>query len=198
MKKLLLTSNGFASPNIGKRFLELVGKNPEMIRVLFVPTASQTEHEMSYVYVSEKELIDLGIPRENIVWVGKLEDADIADYDAIYVCGGNTFYLMSEVRKTGFDKKIIDFVNNGKVYVGVSAGSIIACPDISIAESFDSNDVNLKDTTGLNFIDKVITPHYQRKERVIIDAWEEKHSHGVIRLNDGCAVEFLGEKIDVI
>lgn len=197
MKKILLTSDGFTNPNIGKRFLELLGKNPGETKILFVPTASQTEHEMSYVYESEKELIDLGISKENIVWPNTLENIETKNYDAMYVCGGNTFHLMNEIRKASFDKKIIDFINSGKVYVGVSAGSIIMCPDISISESFDPNDVSLKNTAGLHMTSKVIAPHYQRKEKSVIDRWEQSHNYEVIRLNDGQAVEVLdnGENI---
>jgi len=198
MKKLLLTSDGFVNPKIRQRFLELVGKNPKDIKVLFIPTASRGEHEMSYVYESEKELIETGIPKENTVWAQSLKNIKTADYDAMYVCGGNTFYLMNEIKKTGFDKKIIDFINSGKVYVGVSAGSIIMCPDVSISESFDQNDVNIQDTVGLNMISKVITPHYQRKEKEIIDNWEKSHNYEVIRLNDGQGVEVLGEDMKIV
>lgn len=199
MERLLLTSDGFTNPNIGKRFLELVGKNSKDIKVLFIPTASRGEDEMSYVYESEKELIDLGILKENIIWAKDLSEANTNDMDVMYVCGGNTFYLLSEIRKTGFDKKIIDFVNSGKVYIGVSAGSIIMCPDISISAPFDPNDVGLQDTTGLKMINKVITPHYQRKEKEVIDEIEKKLNWDVIiRLNDGQAVEVLGEDLKVI
>ncbi len=189
MKKLLLTSDGFVNPRIGKRFIELIGKDPKNIRVLFIPTAAQGEVEMSYVHESEKELVNLGIPKESIVWANDLKSAHTEYCDAIYVCGGNTFYLMDEIRKTGFDKKIIDFINSGKVYVGVSAGSIIMCPDISISAPFDPNNVGLKDMAGLNITDKVITPHYQRKEKEMIDNWEKSHSYEVVRLNDGEAME---------
>lgn len=166
-----------------------MGKNPKGIKVLFIPTAAQGEHEMPYVYKSEKELIDLGILEANIVWANNLETTETENYDAMYVCGGNTFFLMNEIRKTSFDKKIIDFVRSGRVYVGVSAGSVIMCPDISISEPFDLNDVELKDTSGLHITSKIITPHYQRKEKAIINEWEKVHDYEVVRLNDGQAME---------
>jgi dipeptidase E len=189
MKKLLLTSDSFANPGIGKRFLELVGKDPAQIIVLFIATASRTEEEILYVRKSEEELMGLGILKPHIVWASDLKDFSVDGYDAIYVCGGNTFHLLHEIRRTGFDKKIIDFINNGGVYVGVSAGSIIMGPDISIAAPFDENDVGLEDFSGLNIIKSAIAPHYQRKERAIIDAWEHSHAYKVLRLNDGQAVD---------
>jgi dipeptidase E len=197
MKKLLLTSDGFKNPNIGKRFLELADKYPKDIKVLFIATASQTEEEMSYVYESEKELIDLGITREHIVWADSLENIETQDYDAMYVCGGNTFHLLNEVRKTGFDKKIVEFVNSGKLYVGVSAGSIIACPSILTAKNGDQNKVGITDLTGLGFVQDVITPHYNEKEEEIIKKFEQESNYKILRLPDGQALEVLGnlEKI---
>jgi peptidase E len=84
------------------------------------------------------------------------------------------------------------------LYVGVSAGTIIACPDASIAAPFDDNRVGLKDMSALNVIDKVITPHYQHKEKAIIDKWEKDNSYTVIRLNDGQAVVVINNNIQVI
>lgn len=198
MKKLLLTSDGFTNPNIGHRFLELAHKKPDSLRVLFVPTAALGEAEMSYVYESEEELTEFGILKKNIIWAEDLNNLDIDNYDVIYVCGGNTFYLLNEIRQTKFDQKIIDFINQGGLYVGVSAGSIIVCPDISIAAPFDPNDIGLQDTTGLKIIDKVITPHYQNKEKQIIDEWKRGHAYKIIRLNDGQAFEVSDRQEKVI
>src|SRR5947207_2157169 len=133
MKKLLLTSDAFTNHRIGEEFLNLLNKKPGDTKVLFIPTASEYKlengEEMFYVKESEKELIDLGILKENIFWldVKNVEAAgDLSVYDVIYVCGGNTFYLLHKLKEIGFDKKIIELVESGKVYVGVSAGSVIA------------------------------------------------------------------------
>lgn len=45
MKKLLLTSDGLVNPKIGQQFLELIGKDPKEIRVLFIPTAAEYKFE---------------------------------------------------------------------------------------------------------------------------------------------------------
>jgi peptidase E len=192
MKKLLLTSTGFTNPKLGERFLHLLNKEPSQTMVLFIPTASRSENEMKYIKESENELVQLGIPRENIVWLDVNNVAAIGDinrFDAIYVCGGNTFFLMKKLKDTGLDKKIIELVNQGRVYVGVSAGSVIAGPVISIAGPFDENEVGLKDMTGLNLVNEVITPHYDKKEKSIIDEFIEKLPYKVIPITDNQALE---------
>ena len=197
-KKLLLTSDGFANPNIGKRFLELIGKESKDVKVLFIPTASQAETEMSYVYESEKELIDLGVQKQNIFWARKLEDAKPENFDVMYVCGGNTFYLLNEIRKIGFDKKIIDFVNDEKVYVGVSAGSIIMCPSILTAKNGDKNIVGLTDLSGFNLVKEIITPHYTENDEEIIKTFEQENKCRILRLRDGQALEIIGNDSKII
>jgi dipeptidase E len=106
MKKLLLTSDGFENHKIAEKFVELIAKDVDKAKIFFVPTAAYGEETMSYVYESEKELLDIGVLKENIIWAEDLQNTDLNDYDVIYVCGGNTFYLLNEIRNTGFDKKL--------------------------------------------------------------------------------------------
>jgi dipeptidase E len=82
-------------------------------------------------------------------------------YNVIYVYGGNTFYLMHYANISGF-KKNIDKIIENKIYVGVSAGTIIACSDITPAgwEGHDQNYIGLEDMSGMNLIPYVIMPHW--------------------------------------
>lgn len=187
MTKLLLTSTGLASQNVANQFLEIINKSASQIKVIFVPVAARSEEELKYVGESKKELIDLGILENNIKTLNldsPILFAEIREFDVVYVCGGNTFYLLKKVRETGFDKAIKEFVKNDKLYFGVSAGSILACPNIDIASPFDENDVSLADLTGLHLTDVIVSPHYCEKEKPIIDSFKEKSQYEVITLTD--------------
>ena|SRR3989344_2870521 len=198
IKKILLTSDGFVNSKIGHEFLALIGKKPIDIKVLFVTTASRLEEEKFYVKDSEKELIEFGLAKENILWVDNLENIEIENYDVVYVCGGNTFYLMHEMRRTGFDKQIINFINSGKVYVGVSAGSVIMGPMILHVKNLDKNDIGLKDMNGFNVTDKIILPHYKNEEEEKVKEFERENHCEVLRLQDGQALEVLGADVRII
>jgi dipeptidase E len=195
--KLILTSTGFENPNLSKKFLKLVKKSPSEIKILFIPIAARTKEELKYVKESKQELLNLGI-KKIIELKEKIDYSKIKDFDAVYICGGNTFYLLNKFRKLGFDKLIKRFVKNGKVFVGVSAGSIIAGPNIEIASPFDKNKVNLKNLTGLNLIDVVVSPHYCKKEERIIENFKKKSKYKVIPLTDKQALLVLGNKIKII
>ncbi len=159
--KLLLTSAGFSNLVIGQKFLELLNKPANEAKILFIPTASRTEEENFYVNKSKEELIGLGIKNENIA-ILDLQNFpsfnQILEYNAIYVCGGNTYYLSHKLKEIKFDNIIKKAVQSGILYIGVSAGSIFASPDISISR--DKNDVGSIDLTGMNLTEIVPIVHY--------------------------------------
>ncbi|MDR2600033.1 MAG: Type 1 glutamine amidotransferase-like domain-containing protein [Oscillospiraceae bacterium] len=129
MKNILLTANGFENRNIGKKFMEILDKKPSQIKVIFVPTAAINPGAIEVLPKCMHDLLDLGIPADNIKVYDlhyKMEYNELIDYDAIYFCGGNTEYLLKRINETGFKTPLIEFIENGGVYIGVSAGSIIS------------------------------------------------------------------------
>ena len=203
--KLLLTSNGFENPEIAKEFLRLVGKPAEEIKILFIPIASRSIDERNYANKSKQELYDIGIKYENIriLNINKkpLSEAEMFDYDTIYICGGNTFYLMQRLRETKFHQKIKQYLKKSGVYVGVSAGSIILGSDIEIAglgKTGDENDIGLEDFKGLNLINQVIYTHYIKSEEQLIRNYEKKTKQKVLRLKDNQALLINNKQEKVI
>ncbi len=194
--KLLLTSTGLANEKITSKFLELINKPVSKVKILFIPTAARTKEELYYANVSKKELLNLGIRKVNIQIIDLGKPLKLKDFDVIYVCGGNTFYLLKKVRDSGFDRIVKEAVKQGKLYFGVSAGSILVCPNIDIASPFDPNNVNLKDLTGLNLIEEVLSPHYTEKEKEIIGKYRKKYK--IITLTDNQALVVIDNKQEII
>jgi dipeptidase E len=188
--KLLLTSNVFENKEIGTIFKKLFEKNINQVKILFIPTAARTDEELHYVEESKTKLLDLGILKSNIFsyYPEKLENSNFDEFDCIYVCGGNTYYLLNVIKKSRFDKKIIELVNNGVVYVGVSAGSIIAGPNISITGDFDENDCGITDLTSLNLTETIVSPHFCDNEKEYVSEFRKKSNCPVIGLKDNEAV----------
>lgn len=185
--KLLLTSAGFENPKVGEKFVDLVGKPASKMRVIFVPTASRTKEELKYVDEAKKELLNIGVQSKNIKTLHldhHISYGEVKEFDVIYVCGGNTFFLLSRVRETGFDKVIKQFLKEAKVYVGVSAGSILVGPNTEIAIPYDENDVGITDFSGLHLIDVIITPHYTPAEKKTIDKYRRQSGYKVVPLTD--------------
>jgi len=186
--KLLLTSNGWkTNKKIKKIFLKMLNKPVSEVKVLVVSVSSNTKDENKHLSYHLNELEKLGIRRENINVLNEKKKPKTRFFDAIYVCGGNTFLYMYFLRKTGWDKIIKNLVKNGCFYFGISAGSVIAGKRIDIANigsNPDENIVNLKNYRGLNLVPFCIYPHYTKKDEEAIKDFEIKKKCKIIRLRD--------------
>ena len=161
VKKLFLTSY---FKEVAAFLPEFAGELHEK-KIVFIPTASNVEKVNFFVNSGKKALENLGA----IVDVLDLSTANekemkvkIADSEIIYVTGGNTFFLLQEMKRTGADILIKNAVNSGKIYIGESAGAIITAPNIEYISSMDSikKAPNLSNYEALSIVDFYTVPHY--------------------------------------
>jgi len=84
----------------------------------------------------------------------------------IWAGGGNSFYLLQEVRRSGFDKILITKINEGIPYVGTSAGSIILAPNIESVRFADDpgKAPKLGSFDGLNLFPLVAFAHFDNPD----------------------------------
>lgn len=146
MKKILLTSTGLENKVIKKKFLELVNKNPDDIHALFITTAAIEPDAIMVLPKCLEDLTDCGIPMNNITVydMHKLISYDnIRKYDVVYVCGGETSYLVDRINEIGFKDLIDQYIANDGIYIGVSAGSVAASGKYSNGLDFLKNKVNV-------------------------------------------------------
>ena len=187
MKNIILTSCGFRDENFKNEFYKIVSKEQlKNKKVLYITTASDGEKDdnKSWMIKEYKTILDLGISENNITEYKIGNKIDLNKYDIIYMMGGNTFYLLDVIRKTGFDKDIKNFIKSGKIYIGSSAGSEILGSSIETALGFDDNNVGMVDYTGLKIVDALIVPHSNKKEEFIKNL-KAKTKEKIIFLYDG-------------
>lgn len=203
--KLLLTSQGLP-PELKDDFLSLLTKKPKDIKISYVTTAAYGEGgpRPEWLDYYKKQLNDCGITQ-----IEELDIRDktyhelatiISDKDIILVNGGNTFFLLYWVKKTGFDKIIMDHVNKNKLYIGISAGSSITCPTIeqSSWKHADRNIVGLKDLTALNLVPFLVSVHFDEKYRQAIVQGAGTTKYPVVAINDTQAVLVINNKWKVV
>ena len=201
---LLLTSAGIV-PEVRDYFLSLLPQKPEKSRVAFITTAAYGESKNPTWMEKDRQLLyGCGIKSiEDLDVKGKTQgdlERILVDKDIIFVNGGNTFYLLHWVRKSGFDKVLSGFLKKRGLYVGVSAGSYIACPTIEQAmwEPQDRNRVGITDFTALNLVPFLITAHFEEKYRLIVDQAAKKTEYPIVALTDTQAIMVQGKKVQVI
>jgi dipeptidase E len=133
MKKIFLASS---FSDTAKLFAS-VNENLEGKTVTFIPAASLVEKVTFYVSSAKKALEKLGLVVEELnistAPIGEIKNI-IKKNDFIYITGGNTFFLLQELKRTGADEIIVNEVNSGKVYIGESAGAMILSKDVEYAK----------------------------------------------------------------
>lgn len=125
---VLLTSCGLETQAITDAFLRMLPKKPEETRALFIPTAAVNPDAIEVLPKCLNDLLKCGIPKQNIT-VHDLHDpipGRLSErFDAVYLCGGDTRYLLRRVVEQGFREQLLCFIQEGGAVLGVSAGSII-------------------------------------------------------------------------
>jgi len=103
-----------------------------------------------------KDLSIVDIAKIDEIGWNKIKLADI-----LYFEGGDNYYLMEQMNKSGLTKLLPDLLKD-KVYIGVSAGSMVLSKDmpIGIAHKVYEEDLD-RDTgmEGLGFVDFYFLPH---------------------------------------
>ncbi|MCL2409775.1 MAG: Type 1 glutamine amidotransferase-like domain-containing protein [Oscillospiraceae bacterium] len=130
-------------------------------KVLFIPTAAMQNKEFAEEITNRlrNELLHMGVQAKNITIHdidGSLTEKQAMEFDVIYFSGGNTPYLAKRVRETGFDKIVKKMVYSNKVYIGMSAGSMLAMPNFNVDNLPESNAMEF---AGLSLINAYFTVH---------------------------------------
>lgn len=161
MKQVFLTSSVHAVAHDIAKKVDLSRDNT----LLFIDTPAEVEDgDKQWLRDDRQALVEAGFVVTDYTITGKTKEVlqkDLEPFPYIYVSGGNTFYFLEKSKETGFFSLIQDLVNNqGKTYIGTSAGSIIAgakCPDYLLEES---ETVQTLDQTGFQFVNFCILPHW--------------------------------------
>ena len=162
---MILTSSLYESIGIVKKFLD---EKAESKKILFIPTATNVDEYKKYIHLTQKVFEDCGYEVESFdisSFSEEIVKGKIAESKIIFVSGGNTFYLLQELKKKNLISYLKAKIENGLLYIGESAGSVIAAPDIEYASIVDDKTLasELDDYTGLNLVDFYIVPHFEEE-----------------------------------
>ena len=158
--KLFLTSYLAGTKGLAQKFLA----QTDMQNILFIPTAANVEEYRGYVDEGIAALKEMGcvVAILDVATTPHNESVQaIKNSDCLCVSGGNTFFLLQELKRNGLLDLIKQKVQDGIPYIGESAGAIIACPDIAYNQIMDDKTVatELTDYSGMDLVDYYVLPH---------------------------------------
>ena len=88
-----------------------------------------------------------------------------------FITGGNTFYLLQELKKKNLVSLINEKVDSGTPYIGESAGAMIMAPSIEYCRIVNNATLakDLTDYSALNQTKFYTLPHYKEEPFVELD-----------------------------
>ncbi len=175
MKLFLASSINQSGKTIAKALGKKFGK-----RVLFVSTAAETSKDPWWNRADIKKLKLLGFKVEEYTFTGqttKQIKEKLSRVDILCIGGGNTYYLLDKMKKSGALKIVREAVQKGLVYIGASAGSVVATKSIENVGDFDdvTEASGLTSYNALNLVDLCLFVHWGSKDL-------EKHGSQTLRI----------------
>jgi dipeptidase E len=161
--RIFLTSN---TSNVFSKIMRSVGH--ESATMVVVTTALEAEPNPEPSWLINDRLTFSNYPQLQVFEysiTGKTLqqiETDLAVVDILYVTGGNVFYLLEQSQETNFITFVRSRVASGTIYIGHSAGAIIAGPNIEPAYRADKALLakKLQGYAGYGIVDIVTLPHW--------------------------------------
>lgn len=172
---IYLTSYG-----IDTRYKEYMNSYQDIInilinkRVAIIPNAKLKTQDRTNSLTAKDELTKNNIKSEIIDL--DIDKLDIDKYDALYLSGGEPKYLMDSIINSGLFETIKQFIDNGGIIIGQSAGAMIFNK-----EYLDTSTKKLLImNNGYNYSNKIIVPHYNNLPEDILKLIPQN----ILKLND--------------
>ena len=133
--------------------------------ILYIPLAMESEkYDGCYNWFKE-EIKNMKVENFEMVRSSlELSNCVLSNYSALFIGGGNTYKLLSELKEYSNYENIMNYLNNGGIIFGGSAGAIVFGKSIDTCLLDDGNIVDLKDKKGFNMLnDYSILCHLNKK-----------------------------------
>lgn len=168
----------------------------DSLSIAFIGTAGNVYDDAHFVDADRRRLRHLGhnLIETDVSAMSTSEcEAALDRADAIFVAGGNTFYLLQELRVDDKFSVLRRAVLNGKPYIGASAGAVILTSDVEYVRSIDDPEKApmLTTTKGLGVVDFAPLPHFGNPKYLsaYFEILERHAGLDIVLLRDDQAVE---------
>ena len=214
VRRMLLTSNGIRNNTLKSALGGLVGKSFAATRVVFIPTAAVAAAGDHGWFIEDlSRLHGLGWREFNILELnglpGRLVLERLRRADVIYVEGGNHYHLANSIIANDLAAEMADILES-KVYVGVSAGSMIFSRNLSerTGEAFgEQEDLRILGERGarspFGLFDWYLKPHlnspgFPNRTPKWFERAAAQLDFPVYAIDDDSAVRVRGDETDVV
>lgn len=121
----------------------------------------------------------------------------LRNFDILFVAGGMPGYLMYWMRRTYLDVHLKKMLDDGLIYVGSSAGSMVTAPTLHSAEVYlDEVEPGVGIFPGLGLVDFDFYPHY--KEGTLDQIKKNYKGSKMYLVKNGEAITVENSKVTIL
>jgi dipeptidase E len=172
---------------------------PPQAHLGFIPTAASLDPNPWYVDHDRQQLQGLGhhLTYIDLDHLSHIEiNARLDAVDALYVTGGNTFYLMQQIQRKSLAGPLVDRLRHGLPYLGSSAGAAVLGPTLEPLVTLDdpADAPHLRGRAGLGVVNFVPLPHYGQEKTAALytDILAQHKRAGLVPFRDDQALLVTG------
>ncbi len=115
----------------------------------------------------------------------------LKEFDGVYIGGGNTWSLIKDITESGFVNPLKEYIENGGVYYGGSAGAIIC--GLRIDLHGDKNSINWKGTVGMDLMNGLsVVCHAKQEQLAELEKLAKKEDIRLITLAENAGAIYNG------
>lgn len=198
--KLFLSGGSKRAFVLDKKFMEIIDKSKPM---LYIPIAMDPKRhpysecfEWIKKYFSEFNFDNIKM----ITNLRSIKKSYLDRFGSVYIGGGNTPYLLKELKESGFYEHLKYLIDKDIPIAGGSAGAIIFAKTIIPSLSADENKVGLKDFSALNKLQGYdLDAHYESSMDNEIRRYMQKNNlKRVIALPEYCGIYVNNKKRTIL
>lgn len=213
--KLLLTSGGITNDTLARELEQLAGKPFAELKIGFIPSAAFgiSNGDKTWFINDLHRLVERGATVA-IISLADLTPAEVEtqlmSVDVVLIGGGQAFYLSWLMQQKGLFELLPKLLQT-KVYMGISAGSMIATKSLATV-SYAIQAGELRDDLGpegrssaktLGYVPFLVRPHlnYHLIDEIKNGALERiatETGKTIYAIDDDCAVRFIDGEVDIV
>ncbi len=201
--KLALYSDQVIPENakVDQRLLALIGKENPTIG--YIPSSSDPDR----VWFKQKQAYyealgaRLSIYFELDVVFEPQKLRALLACDAIHLSGGNTYHFLHWLRVRELIRPLQDYVAQGGVLIGISAGAMLMTPEITTASLCgDPMMEGVTDFSALGLVDFAFLPHLNQIESAtkVLEDYSRKFRCTIYGCRDGDGIIVKGKQIECV
>lgn len=187
----------------------LTGIPKDQMKIGYITTSSKGARDKSFFENVKNVIQDNGYDFEEVDIESKTKEelkSFFKDKNIIHMEGGNTFYLLKAIRETGFAEILKELLEEGKIYIGTSAGSYIMCPSVDVAnwDKTGKSRFGIADFSALNYVPFALKVHYTDEQEMKVKEGMQTLKYPIRILKDGQGIfcedgvcKFIGDGAEI-